>query len=79
MRFHGCIFSLSTGTPTIGIDYSTVEKGKVYNLFKNIQKENQVVNLNNFKQFFFYWILTRCISIQIIPCRNIKINAKANF
>lgn len=48
MRFHGCIFSLSTNTPTIGIDYSTIEKGKVYNLFKNIQKENQVVNLNNF-------------------------------
>jgi polysaccharide pyruvyl transferase WcaK-like protein/MoaA/NifB/PqqE/SkfB family radical SAM enzyme len=50
MRFHGCIFSLSTDTPTIGIDYSTVEKGKVYNLFKNIQKENQVVNLNHFKE-----------------------------
>lgn len=49
MRFHGCIFSLSTDTPTIGIDYSTVEKGKVYNLFKNIQKENQVVNLKNFQ------------------------------
>ena len=28
MRFHGCIFSLSTDTPTIGIDYSTLEKGK---------------------------------------------------
>jgi MoaA/NifB/PqqE/SkfB family radical SAM enzyme/polysaccharide pyruvyl transferase WcaK-like protein len=50
MRFHGCIFSLSTGTPTIGIDYSTIEKGKVYNLFKNIQKENQVINLNNFQK-----------------------------
>jgi polysaccharide pyruvyl transferase WcaK-like protein len=50
MRFHGCIFSLSTNTPTIGIDYSTVEKGKVYNLFKNIQKENQVVSLTSFKK-----------------------------
>ena len=50
MRFHGCIFSLSTDTPTIGIDYSTLEKGKVFNLFKNKNKENQVVNINNFKE-----------------------------
>ena len=50
MRFHGCIFSLSTNTPTIGIDYSTIEKGKVFNLFKNINKENQVISINNFKE-----------------------------
>lgn len=50
MRFHGCIFSLSTDTPTIGIDYSTLEKGKVFNLFKNKNKETQVVNINSFKE-----------------------------
>tara|TARA_B110000238_G_C16068836_1_gene413984 strand:- start:273 stop:1310 length:1038 start_codon:yes stop_codon:yes gene_type:complete len=50
MRFHACIFSLSTDTPTIGIDYSTVEKGKVYNLFKNKNKESQVININNFEE-----------------------------
>ena len=50
MRFHGCIFSLSTDTPTIGIDYSTIEKGKVYNLFKDRNMESQVVNVNSFKK-----------------------------
>ena len=50
MRFHGCIFSLSTDTPTIGIDYSTLEKGKVFNLFKNKNKEDQVVNISSFKE-----------------------------
>ena len=50
MRFHGCIFSLSTETPTIGFDYSTIENGKVYNLFKNIGKENQVININDFEK-----------------------------
>lgn len=50
MRFHGCIFSLSTNTPTIGIDYSTFEKGKVFNLFKNLKKENQVINIASFEE-----------------------------
>ena len=48
MRFHGCIFSLSTNTPTIGIDYSSFEKGKVYSLFKSLNKENQVISINDF-------------------------------
>ena len=48
MRFDGCIFSLSTNTPTIGIEYSSFEKGKVYNLFKSLNIENQVVSINDF-------------------------------
>ena len=47
MRFHGCIFSLHSGLTTIGIDYSSVEKGKVYNLFKSQGISERVINVKN--------------------------------
>lgn len=47
MRFHGCIFSLASRIPTIGIDYSTSEKGKVYSLFKDFEMENYVINIKD--------------------------------
>jgi polysaccharide pyruvyl transferase WcaK-like protein/MoaA/NifB/PqqE/SkfB family radical SAM enzyme len=50
MRFHGCIFAMAADVPTIGIDYSTIEKGKVFNLFKNFGKEKYVTNINDIKK-----------------------------
>ena len=45
MRFHGCIFSLANNIPTLGLDYSTYEKGKVYSLFKDFNLENNIVRI----------------------------------
>jgi len=49
MRFHGCIFSLSNNVPTVGIDYSTFEKGKVYYLFEDFNMGNNVINAKDIK------------------------------
>jgi len=45
MRFHGCVFSLANNIPTIGLDYSTSEKGKVYSLFEDFKLQDQVMNI----------------------------------
>jgi polysaccharide pyruvyl transferase WcaK-like protein len=47
MRFHGCIFSLSNNVPTLGLDYSTSEKGKVYSLFEDFKIEKNVINIKD--------------------------------
>lgn len=50
MRFHGCIFSLASNVPTIGLDYSTSENGKVYFLFKDLHLEQDVINIKDITQ-----------------------------
>ena len=50
MRFHGCIFSLANNTPTIGLDYSTSDKGKVYSLFRDLKIQNNVLNIMNLNE-----------------------------
>jgi polysaccharide pyruvyl transferase WcaK-like protein/MoaA/NifB/PqqE/SkfB family radical SAM enzyme len=47
MRFHGCIFSISNNIPTIGLDYSTSKKGKVYSLFEDFKLQDQVLNIKD--------------------------------
>lgn len=62
MRFHGCIFSLAQNIPTIGIDYSTSEKGKVYSLFEDRGLQSQVINIKNFKSERLIKILDNTIN-----------------
>ncbi|WP_341226040.1 polysaccharide pyruvyl transferase family protein [uncultured Arcticibacterium sp.] len=45
MRFHACIFSSSLGIKTIGIDYSSSGKGKVYGLFEQ-EKIERISSIN---------------------------------
>lgn len=45
MRFHGCIFALSTGTPTIGIDYGIGQMSKVGELFDDSNLSRRLINV----------------------------------
>lgn len=47
MRFHATIFSLSANTPTIGIDYSIGEEGKVGALMRDRGLEDCLVSITN--------------------------------
>lgn len=47
MRFHGCIFALSSGIKTIGLDYSTGAKGKVQSLFDSLDLGKYVINISD--------------------------------
>jgi hypothetical protein len=46
MRFHACIFAMSQGLPTIGIDYDTGTGGKVLQLFRDRELVEDVRRLN---------------------------------
>ena len=46
MRFHACIFAMSQGLPTIGIDYDIGTDGKVLKLFRDRQRVEDVRRLN---------------------------------
>lgn len=46
MRFHACIFSLSQGVPTFGIDYSLGPQGKVGSLMKERGLSDKVVKMD---------------------------------
>lgn len=61
MRFHGCIFSLANNIPTIGIDYSTSEQGKVQSLFKSLNIENQAINIAKMESILFEEMIKKVI------------------
>jgi polysaccharide pyruvyl transferase WcaK-like protein len=46
MRFHACIFAMSQGRPTIGIDYDIGAGGKVLQLFRDRELVEDVRRLN---------------------------------
>jgi polysaccharide pyruvyl transferase WcaK-like protein len=46
MRFHACIFAMSQGLPTIGIDYDIGTDGKVLKLFRDRERVEDVRRLN---------------------------------
>jgi polysaccharide pyruvyl transferase WcaK-like protein len=46
MRFHACIFAMSQGLPTIGIDYDIGAGGKVLQLFRDRELVEDVRRLN---------------------------------
>ncbi|MGD8631631.1 MAG: polysaccharide pyruvyl transferase family protein, partial [Gammaproteobacteria bacterium] len=46
MRFHACIFAMSQGLPTIGIDYDIGAGGKVLQLFRDRERVEDVRRLN---------------------------------
>jgi len=52
MRFHASIFCLSQNIPTFGIDYMLQGKGKVFELFKDLGRENNVINITDFNEFW---------------------------
>jgi polysaccharide pyruvyl transferase WcaK-like protein/MoaA/NifB/PqqE/SkfB family radical SAM enzyme len=49
MRFHACIFALSQDLPTIGIDYSQGQFGKVRELFIDFDLEERVCGIADFQ------------------------------
>lgn len=48
MRFHAAIFSLSQGRPTFGIDYYPNQGGKVEQLFADLGKADDAVQIDKF-------------------------------
>ena len=48
MRFHACIFALSHGVNTLGIDYGIAQKGKVFDLFDDFGLVDNVINVSDF-------------------------------
>jgi polysaccharide pyruvyl transferase WcaK-like protein len=46
MRFHACIFAMSQGLPSIGIDYNVGDGGKVLQLFRDRERVEDVRRLN---------------------------------
>jgi polysaccharide pyruvyl transferase WcaK-like protein/MoaA/NifB/PqqE/SkfB family radical SAM enzyme len=47
MRFHGCIFALSQGLETLGIDYGIAQKSKVAELFEDCALSHRVINVGD--------------------------------
>lgn len=45
MRFHACIFALSQGVETLGIDYGIAQKSKVAELFEDRGLSHRVINV----------------------------------
>jgi len=52
MRFHACIFAMSQGRPTIGIDYDIGAGGKVLQLFRDRELVEDVRRLDEADIYF---------------------------
>lgn len=46
MRFHSVVFSLFTDIPTIGIDYTHSQNGKIYSIMKQVNQDNYCINIS---------------------------------
>lgn len=46
MRFHSVVFSLFINTPTIGIDYTHNQNGKIYSIMKQVNQDNYCINIS---------------------------------
>jgi len=60
MRFHACIFSISQGVPTLGIDYNLGSRGKVGSLMVERGLGDSVVKLDKFRP---EWVAERLENI----------------
>lgn len=65
MRFHASIFALSQHIPTVGIDYMHGSKGKVGELFSDMNLSDRVTRID---QFTCEWLVQQlnCISTRAI-------------
>jgi polysaccharide pyruvyl transferase WcaK-like protein len=52
MRFHACIFSMSQGLPTIGINYDPNVSGNIGQLFRDRERVEDVRRLNEVDIYF---------------------------
>lgn len=56
MRFHACIFGLSQGTETFGIDYSVGGQGKVGKLLSEVGKSDSLIKVDELNE---NWIVEK--------------------
>lgn len=53
MRFHACIFAISQGLPTLGVDYYPGRRGKVLDLFADLGREDDATGIDGFNLDWF--------------------------